>query len=93
VAAGKAIGGIAEHVPQWNPNGNNSMQDVKQEPAPDPMEHNCDVKIETDDPPAARFGNGVDDSRLSFDTFDPMRVLRNGEKLLGSAGKVRFLNT
>jgi hypothetical protein len=29
-----------------------------------------------------------DHSRLSFNSFDPVQVLRNGQKLLGSAGKV-----
>src|SRR5256885_8642621 len=29
VAAGKAIGGIADHVPQWNPNAEDVMQEVE----------------------------------------------------------------
>lgn len=85
VAAAKAIGGIAEHVPQWNPNQDNGMQDLKEESSP---LDNGNIKSQSKDLSLCIPTDPVEDERLSFDTFDLLQVLRNGEKLLGSAGKV-----
>jgi TATA-binding protein-associated factor len=77
VAAGRAIGGISENVPQWDPNTEDGMQDVEEEAV---------VKVEH----SSRSAFTVleeDDCRLSLGTFDPSQVLRYGQKLLGSAGK------
>lgn len=86
VAAGKAIGGITENVRLWDPNSNGSMQDVKPESVLDPIKEETET-IMTVTPKPALQGEG--DCRLCFNTFDPTQVMRNGEKLLGSAGKVR----
>jgi TATA-binding protein-associated factor len=85
VAAGRAIGGIAENVPQWDPNAaGDPMQDVKTEQDLKSLE-----TIKEDETlPKKKLPDDDADSRLSFDAFDPLQVLRNGEKLLGSAGKV-----
>jgi TATA-binding protein-associated factor len=87
VAAGKAIGGIAENVPQWDPNAEDSMQDVKLEAI---KEEELEVKLENSEDPQLKIKTDDDDAdgRLLFNTFDPIQVLRNGQKLLGSAGKV-----
>jgi TATA-binding protein-associated factor len=91
VAAGKAIGGIAEHVPLWNPN-KDDMQEVKAESVLLPIhEEDDDLKLDAEsDAGIAKALTNDEDGRLSFDTFDPVQVLRNGEKLLGSAGEVTF---
>jgi TATA-binding protein-associated factor len=85
VAAGRAIGGIAENVPLWDPNSDDNMQDVKPEPVLGPIKEEDETNLPTK--PIL-----VDDGecRLCFNTFDPNQVMRNGEKLLGSAGKVRL---
>ncbi len=92
VAAGKAIGGIAENVAQWDPNEEDSMQDVKSETPMQNIKEESDVKIEgSDDSMSLDKGveNGEED--LWVNNFDPVQVLRNGQKLLGSAGKVGSL--
>jgi len=84
VAAGKAIAGIAGNVPHWDPNAEEGMPDVK-----------MDVQMESINglPVVKEEGGGEaeddDACRLCFRTFDPLKVIRYGEKLLGSAGKVR----
>jgi TATA-binding protein-associated factor len=85
-AAGKAIGGIAENVPLWDPNSDDSMLDVKPELGLD------SIKEDDDETGSSSIQNSADDDdcRLCFNTFDPTQVVRNGEKLLGSAGKVGF---
>jgi TATA-binding protein-associated factor len=86
VAAGKAIGGIAENVPLWDPNAD-EMQDVKKENVLDPIKEEDDIKYESTD--GTKVNDAEDsDCRLYFKTFDPLQVVRHGEKLLGSAGKV-----
>lgn len=90
VAAGKAIGGIAEHVPQWNPNKDDSMQDVESESALHPIKEEGDVRVNENGDGGMKVLLGDDDGRLSFGSFDPVQVLKNGQKLLGSAGKVSF---
>jgi TATA-binding protein-associated factor len=92
VAAGKAIGGIAENVAQWDPNEEDSMQEIKYEAPLHEIKEESDVKMEgSDDPMPLDKGaeNGEED--LWVNNFDPIQVLRNGQKLLGSAGQVRFL--
>src|SRR5436309_12177207 len=50
VAAGRAIGGIAENVTQWDPNSEDSMQDIKMENALDPIKEDEDErKLEMSD--------------------------------------------
>lgn len=93
VAAGKAIGGIAENVPLWDPNVDDSMQDVKSENilnAIKEVDDNDSIRGFSDKITPSRQSDDDDASncRLLFSTFDPLQVLRNGEKLLGSAGKV-----
>jgi TATA-binding protein-associated factor len=89
VAAGKAIGGIAENVPQWDPNADDTMQDVKTE-LQSIKEEELEVSVEnTKEPLKIKTENDDLDGRLHFNTFDPVQVLRNGLKLLGSAGKVQ----
>lgn len=93
VAAGKAIGGITENVAQWDPNAEDSMQGVQAETPLQDIEEVSDVKLEQSDhsmPLDKSIKNGEVD--LWINNFDPMQVLRNGQKLLGSAGKVRDLN-
>ena len=92
VAAGRAIGGIAENVPQWDPNSDDSMQDIKPENVLDPIKEEADIKPEISDEvfPAQQNDDDDADCRLCFKTFDPLQVLRYGEKLLGSAGKVNL---
>jgi TATA-binding protein-associated factor len=86
VAAGKAIGGIAENVPLWDPNAD-EMHDVKKEIILDPIKEEDDIKDESTDD--TKVNDDEDsDCRLFFKTFDPLQVVRHGEKLLGSAGKV-----
>lgn len=89
VAAGKAIGGIAENVPLWDPNSDD-MQDVKTEDALDSIKEEDDLQLEiAKDTLSSKLSDGDDnDCRLCFKTFDPLQVIRHGEKLLGSAGKV-----
>jgi TATA-binding protein-associated factor len=94
VAAGKAIGGIAENVPLWDPNAGDSMQDVKPENILDTIteaDDNDSMPGFSDKITQSRQSDDDDtsDCRLLFNTFDLLQVLRNGEKLLGSAGKVR----
>jgi TATA-binding protein-associated factor len=75
VAAGKAIAGIAGNVPQWDPSAED-MQDIKHENGLDTIkEEEAEVKKE-------------EDEKLTFTEFDPLKVVKYGEKLLGSAGKV-----
>ena len=89
VAAGKAIGGIAENVAQWDPNAEDSMQDVKTETALEDIKEESDVKLEGSDASMSLDRNTENnDEELCFTKFDPINVLRNGQKLLGSAGKV-----
>jgi len=91
VAAGKAIGGIADNVPQWDPNADDSMQDIKMENNLDPIkEEDEEVKheISNNSLPSHKEDSDDGDCRLCFKTFDPLQVVRHGEKLLGSAGKV-----
>jgi TATA-binding protein-associated factor len=90
VAAGKAIGGISENVPQWDPNADDSMQDIKMEEGLDVVKEETDVKLEITDDLSVLKVDDEDECQLGFKTFDPAQVLRNGQKLLGSAGKVRF---
>lgn len=88
VAAGKAIGGIAENVAQWDPNAEDSMQDVKTEIPLDDLKEESDVKVEPfEDSMALDKNNDSSDEDLWVNNFDPIQVLRNGQKLLGSAGK------
>jgi len=87
VAAGKAIGGIAENVAQWDPNAEDSMQDVKTETALEDIKEESDVKFEGSDA-SMSLDRNTENDELCFDKFDPINVLRNGQKLLGSAGKV-----
>ena len=86
VAAGKAIGGIAENVRLWDPNSDDSMQDVKPESVLDPIKEETETIMMAPPKPTLQDEG---DCRLCFNTFDPTQVMRNGEKLLGSAGKVR----
>ena len=86
VAAGKAIGGIAENVPLWDPNSDD-MQDVKSENPLDPIKES-DIEISDDLRPLKPSDEEDADCRLCFKTFDPLQVVHHGEKLLGSAGKV-----
>jgi TATA-binding protein-associated factor len=86
VAAGKAIGGIAEHVPPWDPN-KDEMQEVKAESSLESIKEEPDLTVEPGSG-TAKLSSGEGDGRLSFNTFDPVQVLKNGEKLLGSQGKV-----
>jgi len=90
VAAGKAIGGIAEHVPQWNPNKDDIMQDVERVSVLDPIEEEGNVRVNENGDGSMKVLLGDDDGRLSFASFDLVQVLKNGQKLLGSAGKVSF---
>ena len=92
VAAGRAIGGIAENVPQWDPNSEDSMQDIKPENVLDSIKEEADIKPEMSDEvlPAPQNDDDDADCRLCFKTFDPLQVVRYGEKLLGSAGKVNL---
>jgi len=92
VAAGRAIGGIAENVPQWDPNSDDSMQDIKTENVLNPIKEEDDIKLEMSDDifPARQNDDDDADCRLCFKTFDPLQVVRYGEKLLGSAGKVHL---
>src|SRR5579859_6242271 len=87
VAAGKAIGGIAENVAQWDPNAEDSMQDVKTETPLDDIKEESDVKLEASDDQMWLDKNDRSDDELWVNNFDPIQVLRNGQKLLGSAGK------
>ena len=92
VAAGKAIGGIAENVAQWDPNEEDSMQDIKSETPWHNIKEESDVKIEgSDDSMSLDKGIEYGEEDLWISNFDPVQVLRNGQKLLGSAGKVRSL--
>jgi len=89
VAAGKAIGGISENVPLWDPNSpDDDMQAVKpefkHESILDPIKEE-ENEMKTSPKPVLQDDG---DCRLCFRTFDPIQVMRNGEKLLGSAGKV-----
>lgn len=94
VAAGKAIGGIADNVTQWDPNGEDSMQDVKTETPLHEIKEESDLKIEgSDDSMLVDKGTENGEEDLWVNNFDPVQVLRNGQKLLGSAGKVRDLIT
>src|SRR5438552_933331 len=91
VAAGRAIGGIAENVPQWDPNSEDSMQDIKMENDLDPIkEEENEMALEMSDDllPFKKTDENDADCRLCFKSFDPLQVIRYGEKLLGSAGKV-----
>src|ERR1700724_4419363 len=49
VAAGRAIGGISENVPQWDPNADDSMQDVKTQDGLHLIKEETDVKLELSD--------------------------------------------
>ena len=82
VAAGKAIAGIAGNVPHWDPNAEDGMGDVKMDVSTQGT-NGLEVVKEEDGGEADE-----DASRLCFRTFDPLKVIRYGEKLLGSAGKV-----
>jgi TATA-binding protein-associated factor len=83
VAAGKAIGGIAENVSLWDPNSDDGgMEDVTVEE--NIVKEQTDMKVDV----SLLTVTDEDHSRLSFNSFDPVQVLRNGQKLLGSAGKV-----
>ena len=62
-----------------------SMQDVKPEPVLGPIKEEDETKMPTK---PILLDDG--ECRLCFNTFDPTQVMRNGEKLLGSAGKVRL---
>jgi len=86
VAAGKAIGGIAENVSMWDPNADDGMEDVKVED--NIVKEQMDAKVEMSDDFSLLRVTDEDNCRLSFNLFDPGQVLRNGQKLLGSAGKV-----
>ena len=86
VAAGKAIGGIAENVPLWDPNSDD-MQDVKSENFLHSIKEG-DIEISNDMLPLKPIEEEDFDCRLCFKAFDPLQVVRHGEKLLGSAGKV-----
>lgn len=90
VAAGKAVGGIAENVSQWDPNSDDNMQDIIPENVLDPIKEEADITLEMSDEILPIQQNDDDDAdcRLCFKTFDPLQVIRYGEKLLGSAGKV-----
>jgi len=93
VAAGKAIGGIAENVALWDPNSDDSMQDVKPEAKPEAKPESSLDPIKEENETATPSKPALQDEgdcRLYFSTFDPTQVMRNGEKLLGSAGKVRL---
>jgi TATA-binding protein-associated factor len=92
VAAGRAVGGIAENVPQWDPNSDDSMQDIIPENILDPIKEEDDIKLEIsgDILPTQQNDDDDADCRLCFKTFDPLQVVRYGEKLLGSAGKVNL---
>ena len=82
VAAGKAIAGIAGNVPPWDPNAEDGMKDVKMGVQMEGANGLEMVKEEDS-------GEADEDAcRLCFRTFDPLKVIRYGEKLLGSAGKV-----
>jgi hypothetical protein len=92
VAAGKAIGGIAENVPLWDPNADDCMHDIRSENILNTIKEDDDSIPCFSDKIAPSRGSDDDDAsncRLLFRTFDPLQVLHNGEKLLGSAGKVR----
>lgn len=86
VAAGKAIGGIAENVPRWDPNLDECISDVKPEVGLESVKGETGLSSTGAD--LKQSLGGDDDCRLCFNTFDPIQVLCNGEKLLGSAGKV-----
>jgi hypothetical protein len=78
-------------VARWDPNADQAATttDVKKddETLPDIQEHD-----ESDGrPPMSATTSKSDDSgtnRLCFDSFDPIQVIRNGRKLLGSSGNV-----
>lgn len=90
MAAGKAIGGIAGHVSLWEPN-KDEMQEVNNESKLQPIKEDDDLALDSkDSKDLAKVPTHDDDGRLSFGIFDPVQVLKNGEKLLGSAGKVEF---
>src|SRR3981189_2163566 len=76
VAAGKAIGGIAENVVQWDPNAEDSMQDVKVETPLQDIKEESDVKVEVyDDPmPVDKITDNSDDE-VWVNNFDPIQVL------------------
>ena len=92
IAAGKAISGIAEHVHQWDPNKDDSMQNIEPESALESVEGEPGTggDMSVGGASAKQNDRGDDECRLCFNTFDPIQVLRNGEKLLGSAGKVYY---
>jgi len=85
VAAGKAVGGIAENVPLWDPNSDDAMQDI-QETKLEIIREEDPQGIKKEEPSPTILSQRSSD-RLSFGTFDPGQVVRYGKKLLGSAGK------
>lgn len=81
-AAAKAVGGIVEHAPRFDPNAIEGEENGK--PNEDDMKHEMktEVKDEADqDIPAAL------DDQLQLETLDVEAILTNGKELLGSAGR------
>lgn len=89
IAAGKAIGGIASNVLRWEPNSDESVQvQHDDETLPDIKEED-ELDIQTSNSVPINC-EGSSSNQLRFDAFDPIQVLRNGRKLLGSSGNVTY---
>ncbi|CAN6599512.1 TATA-binding protein-associated factor Mot1p [Trichomonascus vanleenenianus] len=93
IASARAIGGIVANAARWDPNEDDpKIEELEEEVKPDPdvksEPMDVDIKRENDDD-TLRNGNSFNepDDRLSFAKLDLTNVLKNGKKLLGSAGK------
>lgn len=73
MAATKAIGGILENAPKFDPNEGEIDEFVKKEEPTD------------DEPPEVAAPHGED--QLNLDTLDVSTIIRKGKPLLGSAGR------
>lgn len=98
IAAAKAIGGIIENTPQFDPN---ALVDDKAHLQDDEVHNGAHASetskndsaamdetkpgLPTDSSTAQQLTE--EDEKLCFETFDIMNVVKNGERLLGSAGK------
>ena len=84
LAAAKAVGGIVDNTPQYDPNEDENQAEVKGEVKTE-TETDADAKAEP------KIENGSDPlfsgGQLHLEDFDIAAILTNGKKLLGSAGR------
>ncbi|ORY82149.1 hypothetical protein BCR37DRAFT_387607 [Protomyces lactucae-debilis] len=82
VAAARAIGGIIDNAPNWDPNQN------EEEAIRLKVELSGEVALEStkaEDPDAAAIISAED--RFNFADFNVLNIIKNGQALLGSAGR------